>query len=320
MVFMGIDVGNTKTAFLLCDENGHVISFLKKEGANFQSCGGIEKTLEILRSGIDELFKRGKVKKEELKFTYLGIAGADREADFKLIESALRRLDIGDFSFQNDGFIALRSGSVDGKGILITCGTGNTNFASNGKKVERIGGLSPQLGDVIGTHLIASKVTSAAVRAKDGRGSRSSLVKILEKKLQMEVEDLISVDFRKFDPVPKIIESLFEALKEFDLVAFSIMREIVDEINRIAEIFRFSLFPKERNVRLILDGPFFKNADSIFFKILQNYIWPGYEVYVPEHDPVVGAVLLAMEKRIEVNEEIFTRVTNEYLLKRKEGV
>ncbi len=320
MMFMGVDVGNTKTAFLLCNEKGHVLSFAKKKGANFQSCGGVEKMLEILKAGIDELLQNGNAEKEDLKSSYFGLAGADRKADFEIIGSALEKLNIGDFSFQNDGFIALRSGSADGRGILITCGTGNTNFASNGKEVKRVGGLSPQLGDAIGTHLIASKVTSAAVRAKDGRGPRSALVKILEKKLKMEVEDLISVNYEEFDPIPTVIESFFEALREFDVVAFSIVSEIVEEINRTAEIFRTSMFLEEQKVRLILDGPFFQNADPIFFKILGNYIWPGYEVYVPKHDPVVGAALLAIERQMNVNVDIFQRLTEEYIQKVKEGV
>ena len=312
-LFMGVDVGNTKTTFLLCDEKGQILSYARKKGANFQSCGGIDNSLKIIEDGINEVLSEAKVKRENITSTYLGIAGADRKSDFELINSALKRLRLKKFSFQNDGFIALKSGSIDGCGILITCGTGNTNFASNGKEIKRIGGLSPELGDGLGTHLIASKITSAVVRAKDGRGPKTILKNILENKLKMEVEDLISVDLENYDPVPMIIKSFFEAVKQFDVVAFSILKDIVEEINKIAEIFRASLFVKEKNVRLILDGPFFKNADPIFFKALKNYIWDGYQITVSKHDPVIGAALLAMEEYGKTPKRVANRMIKEYL-------
>jgi len=319
---LGVDVGNTKTDFLLCGEDGEILAYARKSGANFQSCGGIDMTLKILNEGIEEVSLKSKVDRGKF-VTYLGMAGADREADFKLIEKALSKLRLKTFSFQNDGFVGLKSGTVDGKGILITCGTGNTNFASDGEKIERIGGLSQELGDGLGAHMIASKVTSAAVRAKDGRGPKTVLREILEDKLKMEVEDLITVNLRKFDPVPIVVESLFEAVKQFDVVAFSILKDVVEEINKIAELFRTKLFQKEKNVKLILDGSFFKNADAVFFKMLQNYIWNGYKVLVPEHDPVVGAVFLSMENgtREKISKQMAERIVKEYLqiVKRKKG-
>ncbi len=312
-LFMGVDVGNTKTTFLLCDEKGHVLSYVRKKGANFQSCGGIDNSLKIIEDGIKELLDKTKFKREDITSAYFGIAGADRKSDFELIGSALKRLKLKKIAFQNDGFIALKSGSIDGCGILITCGTGNTNFASNCKEIKRIGGLSPQLGDVLGTRLIASKITSAIVRAKDGRGPKTILKDALESKLKMEVEDLISVDLEKYDPVPLIVESFFEALRRFDVVAFSILESIVKEISRIAEIFRISLFPTQQSVKLILDGPFFKNADPVFFEALKNCIWDGYKITVPRHDPVVGAVLLAMEMNGKTTREVANRMIKEYL-------
>lgn len=311
--FLGIDVGNTKTDFLLCGEEGYILSYTRKEGANFQSCGGIDNSVRIIEKGINELLLKAKFKREDIVSTYLGIAGADRKSDFELIDSALKKLKLKNFSFQNDGFIALKSGSIDGCGILITCGTGNTNFASNGKEVKRIGGLSPELGDGLGTHLIASKITSAVVRSKDGRGPKTILRNILESKLKVEVEDLISIDLEKYDPIPMIIKSFFEAVKQFDVVAFFILKDIVEEINKIAEIFRASLFANEETVKLILDGPFFKNADPIFFKVLENYIWNGYRIIVSKHDPVIGAVLLAMEEYGKASKRVANRIIKEYL-------
>ncbi len=310
--FLGVDGGNTKTTFLLCDEKGKVISYTRKGGTNPQSCGGIEEMLEILNEGIKEISSESKIDRKNF-ISYFGMAGADRESDFKMIKSALARLGLRSFDLQNDGFIALRSGTLDGKGILITCGTGNTNFASNGREVKRVGGLSPALGDGLGTNLIAFKATSAAVRAKDGRGPNTILKNIIEDKLKMEVEDLISINIKKEDPVPLVIESLFEAAEKFDMVALSILKDAIEEISRIADIFRFSLFPKRKKVKLILDGPFFKHAHSFFFESLKHYSWEGYQIVVPQHDPVVGAVLLAMERERIDSKNIAKKVIREYL-------
>src|SRR6056297_849401 len=137
--FWGVDIGGTKTAAVIADETGQVISFKLGKGSNYQG-RGIEESYKRANATIDGVCKEAGIEKKDIKNAYLGIAGVDLDYDIKIIKGILERIGIEHYAFENDGLIALRSGTDDGRGILITCGTGSISFANNGDKITRKGG------------------------------------------------------------------------------------------------------------------------------------------------------------------------------------
>ncbi|RKX55930.1 MAG: ATPase, partial [Thermotoga sp.] len=138
---LGVDVGNTKTLYALANEDGAVINVHYGKPANFQSLG-LAKSQERIKDGINETLSPLGIPPYDVGFVYYGVAGADRPKDFELIRKMLNGIEMNKFEFHNDGWIALKSGTIDGIGMVITCGTGNTNFACNSQREwKRIGGL-----------------------------------------------------------------------------------------------------------------------------------------------------------------------------------
>ncbi len=203
------------------------------------------------------------------------------------------------FDFENDGLIALKSGTIDGVGIVITCGTGNTNFAMNSMgEVKRIGGLTPHSGDVLGAHNIAGFACSAAVRSKDGRDFPSVLEKLFLEKMEVKtVEDLSNIELNP-ENVEKMIQTLFKAAEMGDGKALEVTWMLVKEILTLVREFYHVLFTSAQEIKIVLEGSVFKAKYPPLIKMLELAIHQKYKakIVIPEWDPVLGALFFAMEK------------------------
>ena len=298
LIFLGVDIGGTKTDVLVSDENGNVISYFKGGPGSFESLG-VERAAEEIRRSVEIALEKASVSKKDVDFAFFGVAGFDHEEDREIVKDMLDRVGIEKYDFDNDGRIALRSGTGDDVGIMVSCGTGSVSYASDGKKLNRIGGYSAYFGEKLGSFLIAGMVTAAVVRSKDGREIPSKLVENVESAIDMEIEELRRISRDGFevlsDYVPKIISALFRSYEEKDALATKIILDIVEEVVRIVSAHRrkLELFPP---IKVVLEGTFFKKAPSYFIEMIENALGKEYEILVPKHPPVVGAVLLAMER------------------------
>ncbi len=312
--FIGVDVGNTKTVGSICNSDGTVFCRVRTKGANFQTVGR-KKSLKILSTLINTCLDNAKINPEDISYSFFGIAGADSEDDKKIIKSILDELPLQNYDFENDGRISLKASVIDDKGILITCGTGTVAFAGNGKEIFRLGGLSSDFGDRLGAEYIASKVMSSIIRAKDGRGYLTKMVEILENKIYLPAENLMKMDYPDSSPeddyVPLLIDILFKAGEEYDSVALQLLIEITEEIEiesrvlqKVAEI--------TGNIPLILDGHFFKNAGTFFYKMLASILPKNFDIIIPDNEPIIGALMLAVEKTKPLTNEFLSKLKSSY--------
>jgi N-acetylglucosamine kinase-like BadF-type ATPase len=311
---LGVDVGNTKTMGAISTTNGSVLCKVKGKGANFQTVG-IENSLKELKKIIDKCFKVTKLNPEDIDYSFFGMAGADSKDDEKVIITILNKLPLNNYDFENDGRISLKASAIDDKGILITCGTGTVAFAGNGEKIFRLGGLSSNFGDRLGSEYIASRVISLIIRAKDGRGQPSKMVDFLEKKIELPAERLMKLDYPDSyshdDYVPILIEVLFKAGKEYDAVALKLLLEIAEEIEIESRVLT-SIAGLSDNIPLILDGHFFKNAEEYFYKMLNSLLPKNLNIVVPDCDPVVGALMIAIEKLQPLENVVVSKLKRSY--------
>ena len=321
MIFLGVDVGGTKTDAILVNDEGKVLSYFRGGPGNYQSIGR-EKAFREIKRVVDGVLKKIGLEKNDITFAYFGIAGADTVKDFEIIRSILNGLALKRYDFDNDGRIALKSGTFDDIGIMVSCGTGSISYAYDGNNTHRVGGFSSFFGERLGSFYIAGFVMSAIMRSKDGRSPKTKLKKIVENKLKMRVEDLMRYEY--FDErtsinfVPLVIKSLFEGFNENGFIATKIFINIVEEVLNIVEAHRRVLNFK-KPIKLVLEGTFFKRAGKSLIEMIKSALGDEFEVVVPKHDPVIGAILLAMEKAgLLVNRELFDKIVDSYLKFKKE--
>ncbi|MGJ8455649.1 N-acetylglucosamine kinase [Pseudothermotoga sp. U03pept] len=300
MYFMGVDVGGSKTDLVLVDHSGTVISHLRAPGANYQGVG-VEKAFEILSDAINKLMKEAGLKKQEITFAYFGVAGADMEYEIKIVRSILERLGLENYDFDNDGRIALRSGTLDDIGILISCGTGGITYGCDGREMIRKGGFSRFFGERLGSYIIAGMVASAIVRSKDGRDEHTIMQELFESKIGQSIEEIMYHEYMGEDRSKMaeymilLFQSLYEAAHNYDYVALRILGQIVEEVLKIVNIYEkeLDLTPP---IKVVLEGSFFKKADKILIRMIESALGKEHQVIVPVQPPVFGAILLAAEK------------------------
>jgi len=319
---LGLDIGNTKTQYALADTSGNIIATLYDVGASHENLGpdGAQATVA---EGIGKVVSAAGIKQKDIRFIYYGAAGADTEEDFKLLRKVYKKVtpDIP-FDFENDGFIALKSGTIDGVGMLVTNGTSNTNFAMNAKgEIRRIGGLSFHTGDTLGAVNIAMFVCRAAIRGEDGRAYPTVMSRIIPEAFCLgEVEDIKNVPLFP-ENIQKVVELFFEAARMGDGVALELTWMLVKETLHIVDEFHRALFDHGEKFKLVLDGSVFKQKYQPFMNMLQLCLNQRYKnsisIVVPEWDPVLGAVFHAFEKSgITLTKKISDRLIKTYMEKK----
>ena len=310
--FLGVDIGATKTRYALADQTGKVTQVLSDQGASHELYG-LEAAGKILKDGLNRVTQNMGLSLAELEFVYFGAAGADTREDFDQLRVLYGKiLPKTSFDFENDGLVALKSGTLDGVGMVITCGTGNTNFAANAKGVvKRIGGLTPYAGDVLGAVNIAGMACSAAVRSEDGRDYPSLLTTALPEKLGVSsVKDLSNVPLLP-ENVQSILETLFDSAGEGDGKSLQIVWTLVKETLDIIELFYTALFEEGESFKLVLEGSVFRQQFPPFMKMLKLALDGKYpvKIVVPDWEPVAGALLFALESSgIGLNDSIIQNI------------
>ncbi len=297
--FLGIDIGNSKTLYTLADHTGVVKHVYYGKGANYQRIGR-ENTIKTLQTGISEVIQGAHIRGEDVSFIYYGAAGADSPEDFGVLNEIFQRVaPTIPFDFENDGWISLKSGTIDGVGMVVTCGSGNTNFAMNSfGKTRRIGGLNETLGDVLGASMIATYTCRAAARSADGRDYPTVLTRMIPDALGVdELTDIINLP-RSTDVLKTVIRTLFRAVEMGDGKALEIIWSLTKEVLNIVREFYAALFVEDQHFKLVLDGSVFRAKYQPLMAMVDLALHQRYQVdiIVPDWDPVVGALLYAFEK------------------------
>jgi N-acetylglucosamine kinase-like BadF-type ATPase len=296
---MGVDVGNTKTIFALATTDGTVINTLRGPGANYQETGQAEMVTR-LSNGIQRLLSGAGITLAQLQFIYYGAAGADTPQDMKILRKEFASMTPNtDFDFENDGWIALNGGTRCRPGMVITCGTANTNFAANSKGQQmRIGGLCDFLGDILGAHSIARYTMRAAMRSEDGRDHPSLLSNRVAQALNVKSNAQV-INFPVDDNLVKaIIRTLFDTAQEGDGRALDICWMLTKEVLTIVREFHAGLFTRDEAFTVVLEGTVFKQQYQPLTRMIELAIQQRYpaQIVIPDYDPVLGALFLAYEK------------------------
>ncbi|MDI3472968.1 MAG: hypothetical protein PWQ20_1442 [Thermotogaceae bacterium] len=305
MIFAGIDGGGTKTKGALMNDRFEVLNVVNVGGSNFQSIG-TKRAKEVFEELLNKLVRPLNLKISDIDFVYFGIAGADRPRDFEIIDGFLKELNLKAYGFHNDGWIALKSGTIDGPGILVTLGTGSVAFGMNKKgEWKRLGGFWGLLGDWLGGYSLASRAIAVAQRGKDERDFSTVLYDKIKSIFNVsDLLDLIEYEYYDFqgkndirEKAVDILKVLFESAEEFDGIALEIVWEAAKEILITVDILYKSLFEPGEPFKLVLEGSVLKARYKSLTKMLENALKSRYmvELIYPEHDPVVGALMLAAE-------------------------
>jgi len=259
MFVLGIDVGGTKTACLLADEQERVLAEGREEGANLQGAG--ELALEkVLHAVMEHTLDGTGITPSAI---CLGIAGVDRASDEAVVRSIMSRIGYkARILVVNDALIALQAGVNDGPGIVIVSGTGSIAYGRNEQgEASRAGGWGYVLGDEGSGYWIGRLALRAVVRHADGRGRVTSLTPHLLNHfgVQRASELIHQVYHEELSPrsIAAAARYVQHARDEGDVVAIAILNRAADELMTAATAVMNRLELTDQPFTFVLSGGMF---------------------------------------------------------------
>jgi len=319
--YLGIDGGGTKTKFILCDQNGHILTSTTKETCHYLQVDS-NTIIERLTSGIDDICKLANINRSDIAYAFYGCAGyGDVKKDMELIKSnAAKAFKEIPFAIGNDGDNCLAGATTLKDGINIVCGTGSIGNAYNSKtnEMKSCGGWYHAIGSDEGSgYWLAIELLREFTRQADGRDPKTNLYTKVYNHLKLNEDgEVISVCVNDWDMDRTKIASLAgivdELADENDPYAINILKKGAHELFDII----YALYKKmnfKDPIVITYTGGIFNMGDKIIKPLEEELSKVNLKLSKPVLPPELGSLLLAFKNN---NQEI----TNEIINNLKEGI
>lgn len=311
---VGVDAGGTKSFCLAADLDGRIIGFGKAGPGSFEVVGLETAKVNILKC-VERALRQGDALKDEVRQGVFALAGADfYPEDFEMLTQAMEDLHVArKCTVKNDSIAGLRAGIRRPYGICIIMGSG-FNGAGLGKDGREVRYISEGFlyGDIGGGHTIAREVLHHAYRSWDGRGRKTVLEqKVLEYFEYQDMYELARYLYYNREPhkrIPGLCPICFDSAFDGDEVAVELVTRFGKEAGVSANALVRKLDLQDDEFEVVLAGSVFKGKGPLLIDTVKETIRPiapKAHVITPRYEPVVGALMLALEEAgVEINGEV----------------
>lgn len=284
---LGIDGGGTKTEFLLTKLNGEKVDSLLLGSSNPVDIG-IEKSISVLKRGIDEICSG--VNKKEIS-VFAGLSGGSTGNNKKEIEKFLSTQDFGYFANGSDTENALELALSGDDGVAVIMGTGIIALAQKKGLRKRVGGWGYLIDKGGSGFNFGSDALDSALKAIDGRGGSILLKDMIEEKIGKPLDESIGDIYLKGKTyIASFAECVFRAFEQGDAVAEQIIERNVEEVSRIITS-AHSFFDSDE-VKIVICGGL-SNRKEILSNYFDKFLNKNIKIIFNNDAMVKGAVALA---------------------------
>ncbi len=296
---IGIDAGGTKTHGLLADQSGCVVGEAMGPGANI-STGGELAVEKALHEVIDSLLADRDIAPAAIA---IGMAGADRADDHRIVRAILRRIARGTRAVvTHDALIALVAGAGDGAGVVVIAGTGSIAFGRDREnRSARAGGWGYVLADEGSGYWIGRQALTAVMREYDSRGPATSLTPLILSELRLkrpaDIGPRVYHGELPLASIAALAPLVGQAAQAGDRLAADIIARAAEELCLSAAAVIRRLNMGAEDFPCLLSGGVFAVpalADEMARRMAD--VVPRARVHRLAEPPAVGAIRLALEE------------------------
>ena len=294
---IGIDGGGTKTAFVLADLKGNILTEEILPSISYRECG-FAAVEQRLREGIRKVLGNNFV--NDIYHVTIGAPGygENLDGDVLLQEAVQNVLPTVPFTLVNDAEIACW-GALSGRpGINVVAGTGSIAFGRDQDgNVARSGGWSEHFSDEGSCYWLGKQAMALFCKEADGREKKAELYEIFSRELKLQKDmDFISVMEKIYLPerssVAGLQRFLLQAAQAGDIAAQELYTQAAQELCSLAVGVRNQL-DFDGNICVSLTGGLLHSAEFVE-KPLSSFLEDANMEYCHcEGSPLQGAVLLA---------------------------
>lgn len=299
---IGVDGGGSQTTAVVADLRGRLIARGRSAGANHQIIG-MDLARTHIADAIETALHNASIGRHEIAFVVYGLAGADRERDFRILREGLAQLPFDEWDVVCDSWEGLRGGTDDYVGVSLVCGSGTNAVGRNraGHEVQ-VGGFGYAFGDTAGGSHLSQATFRAAVRAYQGREEATRLSQAVPAHLGFADMDAVYNHFLDYDTTIPLSLSLVvhEQAASGDAVSQRILAEMGRELGLAANAVMAQLETRpDEELPIVLVGSVLQKGRSPFvLGALEETVHRRFSgAFLQQLDvpPVYGSVLLALD-------------------------
>jgi N-acetylglucosamine kinase-like BadF-type ATPase len=301
-----VDGGNSKTDVALVGHDGSVLGLARGTSGSYHAVG-MRHMLDTIAGTIRAAAVEGGLDPDavEPEVGVYCLAGADLPVDDRRLGRALGRAGLAAATIvRNDAFAGLRAGTTEGWGISLVCGTGlNCAGVSPTGRTVRFAALGAASGDEGGGADLAARALIAAIHARDGRGPRTALERLVPGhfglRRPIDVVNAIHVGRIREADVLGLAPVVFAAAIAGDGVARGLVDWLADQVVAMGASAIRRLGLTRQPVEVVFIGSIWKTDDRAFHERVETGLLAVAQRAVLrrlEAPPVLGAALLGADR------------------------
>ncbi|NME43563.1 ATPase [Faecalicoccus pleomorphus] len=307
--FLGVDGGGTKTKFLVCDQEGHILSSSIQSTCHYLQCG-FSGITEILNLGVKECCEKANIQPSMITNAFIACAGyGDIPEDSKQIYESVKRA-CKNMAFQvgNDTDNAI-AGSLCGQdGIHVISGTGSIGILKENDTYTRCGGWHHIFGGDEGSaYWISCKLIQEFTKQSDGRHKKDSLYQYVKESLHLSKDSDIlrlTVEDWNFDrkKVASLSKLVYDLAKSGNSSAQDIFTQAAQEL---AEIYiTLQSLSKSESTLASYSGGVFNAKEFVLLPLKKILSTHDIRLSDPIFSPDIGSLILSFQNHVILNNSI----------------
>ena len=309
---LGVDGGASKTLALVARTDGTVVGIGSGGGSNIYD-GDPDGALATAAAVARDAMATAGVAPGQIETAVLSMCGADWPEDFARIQSAMADL-ARDVIVVNDAVGGLRSGSPDGTGVGVVCGTGGATGARNATGVTWHTSFWQGAGGALD---LARDLLRAVYRADLGISGPTALTPAALAFLSADtVEEILfratALDGPGLANRTGLARVLLTVADDGDATARGLVAAHGNELGEYALAAARRVGLEGQPFNLVLAGGVFRHDTPLLAEALVARVRttsPGITVIRSAFEPVVGAVLLALEQQgVGIDDDVLMRI------------
>jgi len=302
MYSLAIDQGGTKTAAILADDEGHILS----KGMGAGAChffDGMPKAMAAVSEAAHAAFTQAGLSPKNLQAISAGMAGANWPEEIIALENGLRSLfPVDNIRVYNDCLIAMRGGTAAARCAVLCAGTGLNAAARFSDEPPFV--FNNYIEDLDqGAKGLGTRALQAVFFSELGGLPPTALTESALRLFELDqVNELLLGWQQKLlrKPIQDLSPLVFDAAKKSDAVALGIISQFGISISRypIAAIQKHKVQNLELDI--VLSGGLFKNKGTSLVETISSQIHsvaPCAHIIEAAYEPVVGALLLVLDAK-----------------------
>jgi N-acetylglucosamine kinase-like BadF-type ATPase len=303
-LFLGVDGGGSKTAFVLLDETGRTLAQAVGP-SSYYFASGLHTVTVVLQDGIARLAEAAGVRTDEIDYAFFGLPGyGEIPADTPRLDAIPRGVLGHDRYLCDNDMIGGWAGALGGEdGINVVAGTGSMAYGERRGVGRRVGGWGELFGDEGSAYWVAIRGLNAFTRMSDGRQPRGPLYDIVKTRVgtsdDLGVVGVIVDGWRGArSEIADLSKAVVEADAAGDPAASAILAEGSRELARLVETARTALgYEDGEQAPVSYSGGMFSAASYLDgFAAALDALGPGYRRQAPIFGPGIGSALYAMKQ------------------------